>query len=351
MRRPPCVVCVPALNEREVVPRLLAALAAQEPVQSPLRVVLLANNCTDDTAGVARAIAATEPRLALRIREVTLPCASANVGVARGLAMDEGARWLEEEGCPDGILVSTDADASPPPHWIDATLCALQWGADVVGGEIRIAARPGAAIPSWLSKSRTMVAEYWSVVRALAHCIDPLPHDPPPRHGDHTGASLALRVSLYAASGGIPPLASGEDHALVDAVERLGGRLRHPPTVWTAVDPREDGRAMNGMAAEMRRWREHVDAQRALQLPGAAHWLTRFQRRRALREAYWHRFPPTGIFNLSEGRCVVIASASVNDIAFVARAEAELPPLPSGCRDIEIAIDEIRRATHAASVS
>ena len=49
----------------------------------------------------------------------------------------------------------------------------------------------------------------------LASLLDFVPHDPWPRHSDHTGASLAVRGDVYAAVGGIPPLPFREDIGFV----------------------------------------------------------------------------------------------------------------------------------------
>lgn len=316
-----CAICIPARNEEERLPVLLAALARQE--VPGLRVVVVANNCHDGTAEAARSFTEREPRLRLRVRELDWPAGLANVGRARGAAMAAGAAWLREEA-GDGILVSTDADATPPPHWVEAILDGFQDGAEVVGGEIRIAEEPGRPTPGWLGRAREEVAAYWSAVRDLAHAIDPLPHDPPARHGDHTGASLAITIAAYEAAGGIPPLAIREDVALVQAVERNGGRVRHPAAVWTEVSAREEGRAEGGMATEMRKWRRLAEAGDQHLLPGAGFWHAAFHRRRGLREMF-----RSGAFHghggLPASACEELARRSVNDIAFVAACEAMLP--------------------------
>lgn len=329
-----CVVCIPARDEEERLPELLTALTRQS--IAPLRVVVVANNCTDRTAEVARRFADRDPRLRLRVRELDWPAGLANVGRARGAAMAAGTAWLREEA-GDGILVSTDADATPPPHWVAAILDGFRRGAEVVGGEIRIAEEADRPAPDWLTRGREKVASYWSAVRELAHAIDPLPHDPPARHGDHTGASLAVTIAAYEAAGGIPPLAVREDGALVGAVERNGGRVRHPAAVWTEVSPREEGRAEGGMATEMRNWRRLAEAGERHLLPDAGFWHAAFHRRRGLREMFWN-----GAFDSRSGlpasACEELARRSVNDIAFVAACEAMLPhEVPE--------MAEIRRAT------
>ncbi|MBS5902155.1 MAG: glycosyltransferase [Acetobacteraceae bacterium] len=183
-----CVVCVPARNEAVALPRLVAALARQELCRDGgrLRLVVAANNCTDGTVPVLRGLATRYPALRLHVLELSLPPETAHVGVARARAMAEGAAWLREEGVEDGILLGTDADTRPPPHWVAANLAALA-GADCVGGRIVIEDSGENPAPGWLRMMRERVDAYWSAVRELAHAIDPLPHDPPPRHGGRWG--------------------------------------------------------------------------------------------------------------------------------------------------------------------
>jgi hypothetical protein len=282
MNASPCAVCVPARNEAAVLPALVAALAGQD-VTGPLRVVVAANNCTDGTAALFRALAAREPRLSLRVAEATLPSDLANVGRARGMAMDAGAAWLVEDGVENGVLIGTDADAVPPPGWLASQLRAISAGADAVGGAIRLLEDPLQPLPAWLTDTRARVARYWSAVRDLAHAIDPLPHDPCPLHGDHTGASLAVTVAAFRAAGGVPPLPSQEDLALVAAIERNGGRLRHgpesQPSAHLVGHAAARGRKRAAPAARRRALGEGLPA-----LPRAAP--------RLLRQAQRHRVAP-----------------------------------------------------------
>lgn len=329
-----CVVCVPARDEEDDLPKLLAALAKQG--EDGLRVVVLANNCTDRTAEVARRFGEREPRLRLRVRELAWPEDAAHAGRARRTAMEAGAAWLREEGV-DGLLLSTDADALPPPHWVRAIRRGFQAGAEVVGGELRLAEDPQNPIPRWLWEAHDRVAAYWSAVRNLGDAIDPLPYDPPPRHGDHTGASLAITLAAYEAAGGVPALPSSEDVALVQAVERNGGRVRHPPDVWVEVSAREQGRAQGGMADELRRWRRLAESGTPHLMPDAGFWHETFRRRCELRAMFRKgSFRPEG--GLSGRELTVLAAGAANDIAFVAACEPRMTAAPGG-------ETEIRRAT------
>ena len=326
----PAVVCVPARDERERLPRLIRSLAAQggaEPDGARLRVLILANSCSDGTAQAVRAMrtAGETPSLDLRLAEVALTGPEAHVGTARRTALDMGAAWLEADACADGFLLTTDADARVSPDWVAANRAALA-GAEIVGG--RLVIDPDAAPDPAVAGLHARIERYWAAVRALEDRIDPPPHDPAPRHGDHTGASLALRADLYRAVGGLPPLPRGEDNALVARVRAAGGRLRHCPAVRVLVSDRAAGRAEGGMAVEMVRRGETVRTGAPYRLPTAAHWQRVIARRAALRRS-WHapgdrRAAWRALGLTADDLAAVGPETCPNDIAFVERADPRL---------------------------
>ncbi|WP_160000039.1 glycosyltransferase family 2 protein [Roseomonas sp. 18066] len=319
---PSLVVCVPARDERAMMPRLLACLAAQRGAP-PFGVLLLANNCRDGTAAAARQAAAALPDLRLRILEQEFPPGLAHAGSARRAAMAAGAAWLREAEAGAGLLVSTDADAAPPPGWLAAIAGAVAAGADCVGGRILAEDTEENPLPPPIRRMNQRIQRYWSAVRAVSDAIDPVAHDPAPRHGDHVGASLAVTLAVFAAVGGVPPLPSGEDLALVAAIEAAGGRVRHDPAVWLPVSARRQGRAEAGMAAEMQRWLT-AEAQGPYLLPAAGFWAAQARQRRQIRQA--HGGDPAALAQaLGLQALEAAAAASGNDIAFVARVTALLP--------------------------
>jgi len=332
------VICVPARDERDCLPALLRSVAALGGPVRP-RLLILANNCADDTAALARA--GQGGRIDLRVLEARFAPAEAHAGSARRAAMAAGADWLRELGAMDGVLLSTDADATPPPCWLQANLAAIEAGADAVGGRILPEDTDHHPLPPTLRWRYQQVERYWAAVRAVADRIDPLPHDPPPRHGSHTGGSLAVTLAAFLAVGGIPALRSGEDNAFVAALEQQGLRLRHDPAVWTTVSARREGRAEGGMAAEMQRWDQAGDA--PMLLPSAAFWWRQAQRRRQIRQAW--RGDTRALATLLGGTAAelaALAAASPNDIAFLARADALLPASPAApCQEIEAATREM----------
>lgn len=249
IRRP--VVAVPARDEERRLPALLDALSRQNgSCPAELQVVLVLNNCRDGSAAVVEKAGERNPRLALSVKHVELPPSRSHVGEARRIAMDEAAALAGDHGA----VLTTDADAVPPADWVDQTLQAFAEGADLVGG--RLIGDPGeeAALgPGFVRRAR-IVCRYQDLRDELASLIDPLPFDPWPRHHDHTGASLAVRVGVYRSLGGLEPLPFREDLAFVVKARGAGYRLRHPPGLHVGVSARLEGRANRGMAECLKAW-------------------------------------------------------------------------------------------------
>jgi cellulose synthase/poly-beta-1,6-N-acetylglucosamine synthase-like glycosyltransferase len=278
---PAFCVCVPARNEAARLPALLDSLAAQDwPGVVP--VVIAVNNSTDDSLDritVARSLHVD--RLDIHVAMADFPAGLAHAGSARRLAMTEGLRHLADLRM--GILVSTDADARPPVGWLRAIVAAWVRGADLVGGKIVID-EEREPLPEAVSRMRQAWDRYWADVREIEDRIDPVAWDPAPRHGDHTGASLAIRAELYIACGGVPLLSAGEDLALVQAAVAMGGRLAHPADVTVRVSPRTTGRAEGGMADAMRLLFRGAKDAAPPKAPALRHWAARAAWRRQMRE-------------------------------------------------------------------
>jgi hypothetical protein len=272
-------VCVPARDEADRLPILLDALARQD-VDGPIRVSILINNTVDDSvAAVARAQAAWGERLHLAVACHDLPTERAHAGTARRLAMEAGLARID----PDrGVLISTDADTRPPSDWISAMLRAIDAGLDIVGG--RIVVDDAEPLAADMDAMQVKLDRYWACVRAIEDDIDPCRWDPAPRHGDHTGASLAILAPLYRAAGGVPAIPAGEDRALVEAAVAAGGRLGHPMSVWTRVSARTIGRATGGMADHMQALSVRVARGEPTFLPSFDQWRARAAWRRMRRD-------------------------------------------------------------------
>ena len=272
-------VCVPARNEGDRLPILLDALAQQD-VAGPVAVAICINNTTDHSlAAVAGIQARWGERLHLSIACHDLSPEHAHAGTARRLAMDAGLARID----PDrGVLISTDADTRPPTDWITQILRAVGSGLDIVGGRIVLdeAEAPAPAIVTM----RATLDRDWADVRAIEDAIDPCAWDTAPRHGDHTGASLAIVAPSYRAAGGVPRIPSGEDRALVENAVAAGGRLGHPMSVWTRVSARTTGRAAGSMAEHMQALEQRLARGEPTLVPSFDTWRARAAWRRSYRD-------------------------------------------------------------------
>ncbi|WP_230769563.1 glycosyltransferase [Sphingomonas sp. Leaf4] len=268
-------ICVPLRDERRNIAGLIRAIARQDRTALARTVLLL---CLDGDCPATRAAAATAladvPWLTARIVAISR-LSSPDAGRARGAAMDAALALL----APDGVLLTTDADTRPDADWLAMSLVALR-SADLVCGRIR---RRDAARDAW----RRPIETYLDQLAAARARIDPIAHDPDP-HWNEGGASIALTAAAYRAVGGMPPLASGEDRALVDAVRRRGLRVRHDPAVRVATSSRATGRATGGLADAIRAGRAGADAG-LVEHPAAV--LARFARESAIRRAWTSRRP------------------------------------------------------------
>jgi hypothetical protein len=247
------IVCVPARNEAERLPCLIQALQEQTWLRAHkrvLRTVLVLNNCDDNSCAVVQRVARRSSRVSLQVIEAEFSPEKAHVGSARRLAMERAFALAPN----NSVLLSTDADAIPRQDWVEANLCAVASGADVVGGHIVGNKQEEASLGPGFVRRAARHLYYAKLLDRLTSLVDPLPHDPWPRHSDHTGASLAVRSEVYAAVGGMPALPFREDVAFVERVCRAGYRLRHPLDVQVTVSARLDGRATGGMSDCLKSW-------------------------------------------------------------------------------------------------
>lgn len=276
------VVAVPARNEEALLPRLVAALARQTAIPRlgrPLPVVLVLNNIEDGSRRVVRAAARQATNLDVTVVDVEFPPERAHVGSARRLALDIAARRA-----PHGVVMTTDADAVPADDWVEENLRAIRAGAHLVGGRIIGDPEEERRLGQGFLHRARAHARYQALCDELAALLDPIAHDPWPRHHDHTGASIAVRSDVYRAVGGMDPLPFREDLAFVAKARAAGLRLRHAPEVAVTVSARTIGRARGGMADCLRNWiREETEGVPLLvECPGEVE--SRLRLRRAIRD-------------------------------------------------------------------
>lgn len=142
------LVLVPAHNEEELIGRCVTSLFAQTYPRSLYRVAVVADNCQDATASIARKAGA----------EVLVRMEPASRGKGRAL------RWAMDKLVPDlatdGAVVIVDADSVADPHLLARLAAALQAGHDVVQADYEV-----------LSEGRSPRSEVAAVAFMLFHRV------------------------------------------------------------------------------------------------------------------------------------------------------------------------------------
>ncbi|MBB4079210.1 glycosyltransferase involved in cell wall biosynthesis [Lewinella aquimaris] len=281
-------VTVPAKDEADFILPTLRALRWQvDECGAPLdpacyEVILLANNCRDATANLARAFARAHPDFRLHVVERHFRPEVACVGTARRMMMEAAAERLP----PHGIISTTDSDTLVDRHWVAATLRAFDRGAYAVGGRITTPrCHRGAYRKIYLQD-----VTYRLLQARLEHMIDPQPDDPAPRHFQQYGPSMAVRVDAYRACGGMPPLKAIEDVALGWALERIDVSFVHDPAVRVTTSDRASSR-VDGVAFShaLDEWGRMIAENRKPVVPGLQNCLRLYKWKVALRRAFFER--------------------------------------------------------------
>lgn len=288
----PVVVAIPARDEAATIAQTVTALGAQLDLNgrplSGYRVLVLANNCRDETAACARRAAPAS--LTLEVREVCLAPDQATVVGARRAALDAAAVLAGA----DGLIVSTDADTLPAPDWLAQLTRPLRAGAAAAAGRILLArddARDaagdgGRGLPGPVRRTHLLDTAYRLEAERLACLLDPDVHDPWPRHHQHFGASLALTVAAYRQVGGVPQVQALEDVALVEALRQHDLPLRHTPQARCTTSARLSGRVALGLSTQLQEWTRDPAH---WQVPGGAEVMAAARARAALRLAWTGR--------------------------------------------------------------
>jgi GT2 family glycosyltransferase len=211
------------------------------------RLVVLINNSSDDSVGVATAWAARQG-MALDLVEVELAEGQAHAGAARRVAFDIGRQCVKGSG----VLMTTDADSRPERDWVRANLRAVAAGAALVCGRVALDAEEAAALPVGFLGAWAVEETYERASRELGSLLDPDPYNPWPNHGQISGASLAISARAYDAVGGAPVLPFGEDRALAARIRAFDLPIRFCDAARVVTSCRLDGRASGGMADTIR---------------------------------------------------------------------------------------------------
>ena len=286
-----CVI-VPVRNEAETMESTLEALNYQVDLQGyPLdstsyEVIVLANNCSDDSVAIARRYAAHHPEFVLHVVEKDFLPLQAYIGYVRQLLMDEAYARLIGLGQNRGIIASTDGDTRVSSNWVAAIRQEIHQGADAVSGRLLTNRNDRNSLDLYTRICYLRAVGYGYLGVELEAHIDPDPFDQLPRHHQHGGASLAVTAEMYAIAGGMPAVRTPEDVAFYQALVRVGAQFRHSPSVKVFTSMRQQGRTHNGMANQLNQWSQ-LGHQPYL-VESAAALETRLQGRGNLRKLWNH---------------------------------------------------------------
>ncbi|WP_082794647.1 glycosyltransferase family 2 protein [Acetobacter malorum] len=242
------IIAIPACNEEEHIIPCLIALATQSYVL-PDKVVLWLNNTTDKTYDLAHSLQDKLP-FALEIVQVVYHPDLASAGIARREALAHAARHAPH----DALLFTTDADAEVSKGWIYRTLEAfVSYSVEAVFGRALLLPSEAEKIPLHLHQDEQAEQAYGALLEQITVELCPEPHDPWPRHIEHSGASIAVTRQAWAQVDGIPNVPTGEDRQFYKILKQNGIPVRHAPDVVVYVSARLSGRAQGGMAETLAR--------------------------------------------------------------------------------------------------
>jgi glycosyltransferase involved in cell wall biosynthesis len=209
---------VPAHDEEDLLPDCLAALrqAAGQAGARPVHTLVVADACGDRTAQRGRAAGAEV--LEIRARQV---------GTARATGFAAALRQTHGIDPSQVWLATTDADTLVPSHWLARQLSYAEAGWDAVLGTV--------TVTDWSGHPRHVPDAF---AARYAHGADSHPHV--------HGANLGVRASAYLAAGGFTAVGTGEDHALVAALEAAGQPIARSTDIAVQTSARHETRAPYG---------------------------------------------------------------------------------------------------------
>lgn len=295
-------VVVPVRNEADHLHQTLDALRNQQYSDGSVvpypdyEVLLLANNCTDQSYELARQYQRCFPDFPLHVATIWLTPDKANIGHVRRLLMDEACRRLLTTGNRLGIIASTDGDTVVDRHWISQTIAEIERGSDAVGGRIltnrrnrltREAPTVGEQeCPDAVRRYHLLDVMYRHLVARVEAILDPAPNDPWPRHFQHFAASLAVTCATYLKAGRLPEVVCMEDEAFYQALLRVDAKIRKSPLVKVVTSTRTQGRVAVGFSWQLNQWAAMTTTRQLPLVEGADVVLSRFRYRRQLRDCW-----------------------------------------------------------------
>ncbi|UNK45243.1 glycosyltransferase [Arthrobacter sulfonylureivorans] len=221
-------VVVPVHNEEQLLGKCLRRLRRAMDVlraarpECGVKLVVVLDRCTDQSAKIARHAARADGRIAVLAGDFGSVGAARAAGVCAALEADGRNAAAEETW-----LACTDADTLVPEDWLTSFALLANAGADAVAGTVE--PETSSLAPGLLRAWRDNYAGQEPSTRVH-------------------GANLGVRASMYLAAGGFPALAEHEDVRLVEAIRTLGGLVLPAAHLQVTTSGRLQGRTPGGFA-------------------------------------------------------------------------------------------------------
>ncbi|MEP6628995.1 MAG: glycosyltransferase [Lapillicoccus sp.] len=216
------LVVVPAHNEADTIADCLMSIdrAAVQVDPVGVRVVVVADACTDATIDVVRSL---RPRAcALEVRVVAMRRVGAVRAAGFAGAPTSSRQWF----------ATTDADSVVPPSWLADQLLSAETHDLFVG---------------------TVAVEDWSHRPAGLHRAFAERYQPGPSHRHVHATNLGVRGSVYRRVGGFLDVAAHEDVALVAAGQAAGVAVDWSAAAPVVTSARRSERTPTGFSAYLTR--------------------------------------------------------------------------------------------------
>lgn len=253
-------IVVPVRDEAETLPKTLESFVNQTNLEnSPLdtaifEVIVLANNCCDNSAEIVEKWRKKNPNYNFHFVEITLPEENANIGFVRRLLMNEAYFRLKSNKYKSGIIATTDGDTRVAPDWIANIISEIKNGGDAVGGRILIDENEFKSLDEKARAFHLLDEEYRLLVAEIEDFYDNIPHDSQPRHHQHFNGSFAVTTDAFERAGGVPDVKFLEDVAFYNALSRIDAKFRHSPKVKVFTSARNHGRTALGLSTQLNEW-------------------------------------------------------------------------------------------------
>tara|TARA_R110002020_G_scaffold293535_2_gene508948 strand:- start:25225 stop:26448 length:1224 start_codon:yes stop_codon:yes gene_type:complete len=248
------LITIPAKNEEATIVRTLQSLKKQFYLSGAcfdydlFEVLVLCNNCTDDTLRKCNDFKHKNPDFPLHVL-VSNSKIICNVGVARRILMNIACSRVSK----NGFIVTTDADTVADKFFLSGIYQYLDSDYGLICGRILVDdAHLDTKAKKYLHASR----DYLDLMCKLESTLYPDFSDPWPKHAHNSGPNLSIRKYAYQKIGGIPPLGFLEDIALYELVLLHGFKVKHCMQTVVTTSTRTTPRVPGGFGNQLREWAE-----------------------------------------------------------------------------------------------